>query len=75
MSGLVRRASYSRETLHTSKALNAPSPQNFLRRGYHSSVALGDFVYIDSGEIRQLPVVDGTPIGRVRTYIHLVSLT
>ncbi|KAL8660532.1 MAG: hypothetical protein Q9202_006455 [Teloschistes flavicans] len=66
MSALAKRASYSRETLHTDRALNAPSPEDFLRRGYHSSVVVGNFVYIDSGEIRELPIIDGTPIGRVQ---------
>ena len=31
----------------------APSPKNFVRRAFHSSVILGDHIYIDGGEITQ----------------------
>ncbi|KAH8752940.1 hypothetical protein BGZ57DRAFT_912299 [Hyaloscypha finlandica] len=41
------------------KAVNSPSSENFLRRAYHASVVLGDYLYIDGGELSQL--VDGVP--------------
>ena len=58
--------SVSRDTSVSESAPNVPSVQNFLRRNYHASVALGDFVYIDGGEVQQLPAVNGDPTGKLR---------
>ncbi|CAL8578698.1 hypothetical protein XPA_004469 [Xanthoria parietina] len=57
--------SVSRDTSVSESAPNVPSVQNFLRRNYHVSVALGDFVYIDGGEVQQLPAVNGDPTGKL----------
>lgn len=37
----------------TSQYPESPIPGNFVRRAWHSSVLLTDFVYIDGGEITQ----------------------
>ncbi|KAL8652408.1 MAG: hypothetical protein Q9226_004283 [Calogaya cf. arnoldii] len=56
----------SREASISESAPNVPSVQNFLRRAFHSSVAVGDFVYVDSGEVLQLPTDNnGEPIGKL----------
>ncbi|CAO1601173.1 hypothetical protein XANCAGTX0491_004837 [Xanthoria calcicola] len=57
--------SVSRDTSVSEIAPNVPSIQNFLRRNYHTSVALGGFVYIDGGEVQQLPAVNGDPTGKL----------
>lgn len=38
----------------------APSPENFIQRAFHSSVLLGDHVFIDGGEITQK--INGTTV-------------
>lgn len=42
---------------HTRRTVAVPTTSNFVMRGFHSSVVLGDYLYIDGGEIAQL--VDG----------------
>lgn len=56
----------NRDTSVSKSAPNVPSVQNVLRRKSHASVALGDFVYIDGGEVQQLPAVNGGPTGKLR---------
>ncbi|KAL8753681.1 MAG: hypothetical protein Q9199_004874 [Rusavskia elegans] len=55
----------NRDTSVSKSAPNVPSVQNFLRRNFHASVAPGDFVYIDGGEVQQLPAVNGGPTGKL----------
>ncbi|KAL8730541.1 MAG: hypothetical protein Q9166_003995 [cf. Caloplaca sp. 2 TL-2023] len=51
----------TRDITVSDDAPNAPSAENFLRRGFHASVTVGDYIYIDGGEILQLPLIDGDP--------------
>jgi hypothetical protein len=37
-----------------SAGVDNPTPNNFLRRPYANAVVLGDYVYIDGGELSQL---------------------
>ncbi|KAI4272136.1 MAG: hypothetical protein LQ337_005505 [Flavoplaca oasis] len=57
----------SRDVLLFRSAPNVPALENFLRRSYHSSTAVGDFVYIDGGEVLQLPTNNdnGDPTGKL----------
>ena len=49
LSGLAR--------LEGARALDVPGPSQFLRHAFPAVAVLGDYVYIDGGEISQL--VDG----------------
>jgi hypothetical protein len=40
---------------------DVPTPDNFLRRSWATATVLGDYVYIDGGEISQ--IVDGESRG------------
>ncbi|KAL9629854.1 MAG: hypothetical protein Q9204_005044 [Flavoplaca sp. TL-2023a] len=63
----------SRDVLLFKSAPNVPALENFLRRSYHSSTTVGDFVYIDGGEVLQLPTNNdnGAPTGKLAPTIRL----
>ena len=54
-------------------APNVPSVQNFLRRAFHSSVAVGNFIYIDGGEVLQLPTDNGDPMGKLGLFCLMTT--
>ncbi|KAL8836072.1 MAG: hypothetical protein Q9176_006529 [Flavoplaca citrina] len=57
----------SRNVSVSQSAPNVPTVENYLRRSYHSSTAVGNFVYIDGGEVVQLPTnnENGNPTGKL----------
>lgn len=67
------RESLTRAPSISLTAPNVPSVQDFLRRAYHSSVAVGNFVYIDGGEVLQLPTDDGNPIGKLGLFCLMTT--
>ena len=50
----------------TDEAADIPLVRNFVRRAFHASVAVGNFIYVDGGEVLKLPMVNGSLTGRIR---------
>ncbi|KAL8969878.1 MAG: hypothetical protein Q9183_001787 [Haloplaca sp. 2 TL-2023] len=64
---LLERALEARnlETNIVGDAPEVPPVEDFVRRAYHASVVVGNYVYIDGGEFNLAPYENGSPYGQI----------
>ena len=58
------------ETNIVDDAPDVPPVEDFVRRAYHASVPVGDYVYIDGGEVHLAPYENGSPYGQISRWAH-----